>query len=482
LKKLSELLNNAGVVQIIGDENLIINNISFDSRKIETDSLFIAIKGTQSDGHQYISQTTEKGAIAIVCEELPEKLTKNTTYIKVENSSYALGEIAAAFYDRPSEMLKLVGITGTNGKTTSVTLLFNLFRALGYNVGLLSTISNRINDTEIASTHTTPDAIQLNALLKQMVDLGCSHCFIEASSHSIIQNRIAGLHFSGAIFSNITHDHLDFHKTFAAYIKAKKLFFDHLPKEAFALTNVDDKNGKVMIQNTKASKYTYSLQTMADFKCRIIENELNGLFLNIDGIEISTRLVGSFNAYNILAVYAAAILLGEDKIEVLKHLSNLNAAEGRFEYLKSKNNVTAIVDYAHTPDALINVLKTIEAIRTKNEQLITVVGAGGNRDAQKRPIMAKIASEMSDMLILTSDNPRDENPEEILQQMEAGIDIIQKRKVITIINRKEAIKTACAMAKPGDIILVAGKGHEKYQEIKGIKHHFDDKEILTEFL
>ncbi len=482
MKKLSELLNNAGVVQIIGDENLIINNISFDSRKIETDSLFIAIKGTQSDGHQYISQTTEKGAIAIVCEELPEKLTKNTTYIKVENSSYALGEIAAAFYDRPSEMLKLVGITGTNGKTTSVTLLFNLFRALGYNVGLLSTISNRINDTEIASTHTTPDAIQLNALLKQMVDLGCSHCFIEASSHSIIQNRIAGLHFSGAIFSNITHDHLDFHKTFAAYIKAKKLFFDHLPKEAFALTNVDDKNGKVMIQNTKASKYTYSLQTMADFKCRIIENELNGLFLNIDGIEISTRLVGSFNAYNILAVYAAAILLGEDKIEVLKHLSNLNAAEGRFEYLKSKNNVTAIVDYAHTPDALINVLKTIEAIRTKNEQLITVVGAGGNRDAQKRPIMAKIASEMSDMLILTSDNPRDENPEEILQQMEAGIDIIQKRKVITIINRKEAIKTACAMAKPGDIILVAGKGHEKYQEIKGIKHHFDDKEILTEFL
>ena len=334
MKKLSELLNNAGVVQIIGDENLIINNISFDSRKIETDSLFIAIKGTQSDGHQYISQTTEKGAIAIVCEELPEKLTKNTTYIKVENSSYALGEIAAAFYDRPSEMLKLVGITGTNGKTTSVTLLFNLFRALGYNVGLLSTISNRINDTEIASTHTTPDAIQLNALLKQMVDLGCSHCFIEASSHSIIQNRIAGLHFSGAIFSNITHDHLDFHKTFAAYIKAKKLFFDHLPKEAFALTNVDDKNGKVMIQNTKASKYTYSLQTMADFKCRIIENELNGLFLNIDGIEISTRLVGSFNAYNILAVYAAAILLGEDKIEVLKHLSNLNAAEGRFEYLK----------------------------------------------------------------------------------------------------------------------------------------------------
>ena len=361
-------------------------------------------------------------------------------------------------------------------------MLFNLFRNLGYNVGLLSTISNRINDNEIASTHTTPDAIQLNALLKQMVEKGCSHCFMEVSSHAIIQNRIAGLTFSGAIFSNITHDHLDFHKTFAEYIKAKKIFFDSLPNNAFALTNIDDKNGKVMLQNTKASKYSYSLQTMADFKCRIIENELHGLFLNIDGIETSTKLVGNFNAYNILAVYATAILLGEDKIEVLKQLSNLDTAEGRFEYIKSKNNITAIVDYAHTPDALLNVLKTIETIRTKNEQLITVVGAGGNRDAQKRPVMAKIAFEMSDILILTSDNPRDENPEDILHQMEEGIDISQKRKVLTILNRKEAIKTACAMAKSGDVILVAGKGHEKYQEIKGIKHHFDDKEILMEFL
>ncbi len=482
MKKLSDILYNCKAIQIIGNDTLMINNLSFDSRKIEANCLFIAIKGTQSDGHQYIAQCVENGAIAIVCEDLPKKLHKNITYIKVENSSYALGKIASNFYNRPSEMLKLVGITGTNGKTTTVTLLFNLFRSLGYNVGLLSTISNRINDNEITATHTTPDAIQLNILLKEMVEMGCSHCFMEVSSHAVVQNRIAGLTFSGAIFSNITHDHLDFHKTFAEYIKAKKLFFDHLPSDAFALTNVDDKNGKVMIQNTKAAKYSYSLQTMADFKCRIIENELHGLFLNIDGVETSTKLVGSFNAYNILAVYAAAILLGEDKIEVLKQLSNLNAAEGRFEYIKSKNNITAIVDYAHTPDALLNVLKTIEAIRTKNEQLITVVGAGGNRDAQKRPIMAKIASEMSDMLILTSDNPRDENPEDILQQMQVGVDISMKRKVLTILNRKEAIKTACAMAKSGDIILVAGKGHEKYQEIKGIKHHFDDKEILTEFL
>ncbi|MFZ4400401.1 MAG: UDP-N-acetylmuramoyl-L-alanyl-D-glutamate--2,6-diaminopimelate ligase [Bacteroidales bacterium] len=482
MKKLSEILNNAAVVQIIGDQNLIVESLSFDSRTIERACLFIAVKGTQSDGHLYIADTIKKGAIAIVCEELPEELQKDITYIKVKDSSFALGEIASDFYNRPSERLKLVGITGTNGKTTTVTLLFNLFRGLGYNVGLLSTISNRINETEITSTHTTPDAIQLNALLSQMLEKGCSHCFIEVSSHSIIQNRIAGLYFTGAVFSNITHDHLDFHKTFAEYIKAKKLFFDNLSEKAFALTNVDDKNGKVMLQSTKASKFTYSLQTMADFKCRIIENELTGLFLNIDGLEISTKLVGRFNAYNILAVYAVAIFLGEDKIEVLKLLSNLDAAEGRFEYIKSKNNITAIVDYAHTPDALINVLKTIETIRTKNEQLITVVGAGGNRDAQKRPVMAKIACEMSDMLILTSDNPRDENPEDILKQMEAGIDITQKRKVLTIINRKEAIKTACVMAKSGDIILVAGKGHEKYQEIKGVKHHFDDKEILTEFL
>jgi len=482
LKKLSNLLNNIEIDQIIGDKNLMISNLSFDSRKIETNGLFIATKGTQCDAHQYINQTIENGAIAIVCEDLPENLNKNTTYIKVNNSSYVLGEIASNFYDQPSKNIKLVGITGTNGKTTTVTLLFNLFRNLGYNVGLLSTISNRINDNEIASTHTTPDAIQLNALLKQMVEKGCSHCFMEVSSHAIIQNRIAGLTFSGAIFSNITHDHLDFHKTFAGYIKAKKLFFDNLPNNAFALTNIDDKNGKVMLQNTKASKHSYSLQTVADFKCRIIENELHGLFLNIDSIEISTKLVGNFNAYNILALYATAILLGEDKIEVLKLISNLNTAEGRFEYIKSKNNITAIVDYAHTPDALLNVLKTIETIRTKNEKLITVVGAGGNRDAQKRPVMAKIACEMSDRLILTSDNPRDENPEDILHQMEEGIDISQKRKVLIIVNRKEAIKTACAMAKSGDIILVAGKGHEKYQEIKGIKYHFDDKEVLTEFL
>jgi UDP-N-acetylmuramoyl-L-alanyl-D-glutamate--2,6-diaminopimelate ligase len=482
LRNLADIIRNCGVVQIIGNTDVEIKTLSFDSRKIEIDSMFIAVKGTQADGHNFISQTIEKGAIAIVCEDVPSALHPKVTYIQVKNTAFALGEIASDFYGRPSEKLKLVGITGTNGKTTTVTLLFNLFRSLGYNVGLLSTIANRINETEITSTHTTPDAIQLNALLAEMLEKGCTHCFMEVSSHAVVQNRIAGLYFTAAIFSNITHDHLDFHKTFAEYIKAKKLFFDMLPSEAFALTNIDDKNGSVMLQNTKATKYTYSLQSMADFKCRIIENELHGLFLNIDGVETSTKLVGSFNAYNLLAIYATAILLGEDKIEVLRELSNLNTAEGRFDYIKSKNNITAIVDYAHTPDALLNVLKTIEAIRTKTEQLITVVGAGGNRDAQKRPIMAKIASEMSDKLILTSDNPRDENPEDILQQMEAGIDITMKRKVLTIINRKEAIKTACAMAQSGDIILVAGKGHEKYQEVKGVKHHFDDKEILTEFL
>ena len=482
MKSLIEILKNIGEYEVYGDIHININSIAFDSRKIEQKSLFIATLGTQSDGHQFIAQSIEKGAIAVVCEKLPSELSEEITYIKLNNSSLALGIISSNFYENPSEKLKLIGITGTNGKTTTVTLLYNLFKELGYKVGLISTISNKIHNNEIYSTHTTPDSIQLNSLLSQMVEAGCSFCFMEVSSHSIIQNRIAGLKFEGAIFSNITHDHLDFHKTFAEYIKAKKLFFDNLPSTSFALINNDDKNGNVMIQNTKAKRYTYGLQSVADYKCKIIENELNGLMLYIDGIDISTRLVGKFNAYNILAVYATAIILGEDKIDVLREISIINTAEGRFEYIRSNENVTAIVDYAHTPDALINVLSTIQAIRTKNEQLITVVGAGGNRDAQKRPIMAKIATEYSDLTILTSDNPRDEDPEEILKQMESGVDITNKRKVLTIVNRNEAIKTACAFAKSGDIILVAGKGHEKYQEIKGVKYHFDDKEILKQYL
>lgn len=482
MKSLKELLLNTGEYEVDGNIDILISSIAFDSRKVESGCVFVAVRGTQSDGHHYINQAIIKGAVAIVCEEFPSEKSEQLTYILVKDSSLILGILASNFYNNPSEKLKLVGITGTNGKTTTVTLLFNMFKALGYKVGLLSTISNKIQNKEIPSTHTTPDAIQLNMLLNQMVEDGCSFCFMEVSSHSIIQNRIAGLHFTGAIFSNITHDHLDFHKTFAEYIKAKKLFFDNLKSSAFALTNIDDRNGSVMIQNTKASRYSYSLQSVSDFKCKIIENELSGLFLNIDGIDVSTKLVGKFNAYNLLAVYSTAVILGEDKIEILRIISNIDTAEGRFEYIKSSDNITAIVDYAHTPDALINVLNTIQAIRTKNEQLITVVGAGGNRDAQKRPVMAKIATENSDLTILTSDNPRDEEPEEILKQMESGVDVSQKRKVLTIVNRREAIKTACTLAKSGDIILVAGKGHEKYQEIKGIKHHFDDKEILKEFL
>ncbi len=482
MKQLTDILINTSFIEIIGNKDIIIDNITFDSREIKSNCMFVAVKGTKSDGHNYIEQTIEKGAKCIVCEVLPNVIKKEITYVLVKDTSYSLGILASNYFDNPSEQLNLIGITGTNGKTTTVTLLYNLFKELGYGVGLLSTISNKINDIEYPSTHTTTDAIHLNGLLKNMVDSGCSYCFMEVSSHAIVQNRISGLKFKGAIFSNITHDHLDYHETFAEYIKAKKLFFDNLSSDAFALVNVDDKNGMVMLQNTKAKKYTYSLKNIADFKCKIIENNLTGLYLNLDGIEVFSKLVGTFNAYNITAVYAAAILSGADKIDVLRIISDLNAAEGRFEYIKSKDNITAIVDYAHTPDALTNVLTTISAIRSNNEQLITVVGAGGNRDSTKRPIMARIACEMSDLVILTSDNPRDEEPEEILKQMQAGIDASISRKALTIINRKEAIKTACTIAKAGDIILVAGKGHEKYQEIKGVKYHFDDKEVLTEFL
>lgn len=482
MKLLKDILYKAGIIEVIGSTNVAITALTFDSRKIEKDSLFIAIKGTQNDGHAYINDVISKGSIGILCEEFPSEINDKVTYVKVKDTSAALGIIASNFYDNPSEKLKLVGVTGTNGKTTTVTLLFNLFKKLGYKVGLLSTVKNQINNDVQVATHTTPDAIQLNALLKQMVDKGCTHCFMEVSSHAVVQNRIAGLVFAGGVFTNITHDHLDYHVTFDEYIKAKKRFFDLLGNTAFALTNKDDANGDVMLQNTRAIKKTYSLRSMADFKCKVVENQFSGLLLNIDNQEVWSKLIGSFNAYNLLAVYATAILLKEDKTNVLTTLSSLTSVEGRFQYIRTDEGVIGIVDYAHTPDALVNVLKTIMDIRTGNEQVITVVGCGGDRDAAKRPMMAKIACDLSNKVILTSDNPRSEDPEEIIRQMQKGVDAVNNKKTISITDRSEAIKTACSYAKPGDIILVAGKGHEKYQEIKGVKHDFDDMQVLQENL
>jgi UDP-N-acetylmuramoyl-L-alanyl-D-glutamate--2,6-diaminopimelate ligase len=480
LKLLSDILYKTRLEEIIGSTNVAISSVTFDSRKVKKDSLFIATRGTASDGHHYIEIAIENGAVAVVCEDLPETLKENVTYVKVLDSSASLGYIACNFYDNPSEKLKLIGITGTNGKTTTVTLLFNLFRGLGYNVGLLSTVENKINTTVIPSTHTTPDALALNELLAKMVEAGCQYAFMEVSSHAIVQHRITGLKFTGAAFSNITHDHLDYHKTFEEYIRAKKMFFDNLQDDAFALTNKDDRNGSVMLQNTKAKKYSYGLKSIADFKCRVVENHLNGLLLSIDNQEVWVKLIGSFNAYNVLVVYSIALLLKQDKVQVLTTLSNLNSVEGRFQYIKSKNGIVAIVDYAHTPDALKNVLETIKDIRTGNEQVITLVGCGGDRDSAKRPIMAQIACEYSNKVILTSDNPRSENPEDILNQMQAGINPVDMKKTLRISDRKEAIRTAVAFGKEGDIILIAGKGHEKYQEISGVKHPFDDFEIVKE--
>jgi UDP-N-acetylmuramoyl-L-alanyl-D-glutamate--2,6-diaminopimelate ligase len=467
---------------VIGSTNVAITAISFDSRKIEKDSLFVATKGTQSDGHKYIEETISKGAIAVLCEELPKKINEKITYIKVSDTTAALGIVASNFYDNPSESLLLVGVTGTNGKTTIVTLLFNLFKKLGYKAGLISTVKNQINNELFPSTHTTPDSIQLNELLHQMVEKGCTHCFMEVSSHAVVQNRIAGIHFSGGVFTNITHDHLDYHKTFDEYIKAKKGFFDMLGSDAFALTNKDDANAEVMLQNTKAVKKTYSLRSMADFRCKVVENQFSGLHLNIDNNEVWSKLIGNFNAYNLLAVYATAVLLKEDKTNVLTTLSSLSSVEGRFQYIRTDNGIIGIVDYAHTPDALTNVLKTINDIRTGNEQVITVVGCGGDRDAAKRPMMAKIACDLSNRVILTSDNPRSEDPDLIIKQMQKGVDAVNRKKTLSISDRSEAIKTACSIANPGDIILVAGKGHEKYQEIKGVKHSFDDMLVLQENL
>ncbi|MSP68815.1 MAG: UDP-N-acetylmuramoyl-L-alanyl-D-glutamate--2,6-diaminopimelate ligase [Bacteroidetes bacterium] len=482
MKLLSDILYKTGLVETQGSTNVAITAMTFDSRKVEKDGLFVAVRGTQSDGHDFIDKAISLGAVAIVCEEFPKEIIDRITYAKVVDSSLALGIIASNFYDNPSSSLKLIGVTGTNGKTTTVTLLFQLFRAMGLKAGMLTTVRNMINSEEIPSTHTTPDAVELNTLLRRMVDAGCKYAFMEVSSHSVVQKRIAGLEFSGGVFSNITHDHLDYHKTFDEYIKAKKTFFDQLPKSAFALVNKDDVNGIIMVQNTKALKRSYSISSLADFNCRVLENQFSGLQLNMDNVELWSKLIGSFNAYNLLAVYSTAILLGQDKMNVLMTISTLDSVEGRFEYVRSDSGITGIVDYAHSPDALKNVLSTIKDIRSGNEQVITVVGCGGDRDSAKRPIMSRIACDLSDRVILTSDNPRSEDPESILKQMQNGIEKQNTKKTLSIVDRREAIRTAVALARPGDIVLVAGKGHEKYQEVNGVKYPFDDMGVLKENL
>jgi len=469
-------------MEIIGSLNKEIIDVAFDSRKVVEGSLFIAIEGTQVDGHNFIQKAIDKGAVAIVCNKMPVITQCDITYIAVADSSEALGYIASNFFDNPSEKLKIIGVTGTNGKTTIVTLLHSLFTELGYGVGMLSTIQNKINDRIIEATHTTPDALKINELLNLMVDEGCEFVFMEVSSHAIVQHRITGINFSGGIFTNITHDHLDYHHTFKEYINAKKKFFDQLPASAFALTNTDDKNGKIMLQNTQAKKFSYGIKNIASFKGKIIENGFEGMMMKVEGSEVYSLLSGNFNAYNLLAVYSAAILLKQNKEEALIGISKLKGAEGRFDIVRSKKGITAIIDYAHTPDALENIIETINSIRTHNEQLITVVGAGGNRDKSKRPIMARIASLLSTRLILTSDNPRNDDPHEILEDMRKGIDPAKKKMTMVISDRKEAITTAFNIARSGDMILIAGKGHEKYQEIKGVKYPFDDKEIIAELM
>lgn len=479
-KILSDILIGVAGANVTGSDIVIIKSIILDSRKVLPGSLFVALRGTQTDGHQYISTATELGATAILCEELPESLNENVTYIQVADSAEAMGLIAAAFYENPSQKLTLVGVTGTNGKTSVATFLFQLFRALGYRCGLISTVQNQVEDEVIPSTHTTPDAVALNQLLSQMQKKNCSHVFMEVSSHAVAQHRITGLHFAGGIFTNITHDHLDFHKTFDNYIKAKKGFFDQLPKTAFALVNLDDRRGAVMVQNTKAKIETYSLQTLATFKGKIISDTLAGMHMDINMQEVWFRVIGRFNAYNLLSVYGAAVLLGEKPESVLTELSNLKSPPGRFEQFHSVDNIVGIVDYAHTPDALENVLETINHLRSGNEKVITVVGCGGNRDAEKRPKMAAIACKFSNRVILTSDNPRYEDPMDILEQMRKGVPPLDYKKTSVIEDRHEAINRAFEEANPEDIILIAGKGHENYQEIKGVKHHFDDKEVLLE--
>lgn len=471
---LDELLQGVEVRSLVGDGTVAVGRLEFDSRKVVPGTLFFATRGTQTDGHAYIPAAVAAGAAAVVCEELPAERPAGVTFVQVPDSTVALGQVASAFYGHPSRRLKLVGVTGTNGKTTTATLLYLMFRRLGYKAGLISTVVYCVDDREIPSTHTTPDSIRLNAMMAEMVEAGCDYCFMEVSSHSLVQHRTAGLAFVGGIFSNITHDHLDYHKTFAEYIRAKKLFFDGLPAGAFALTNADDRNGMVMVQNTKATVKTYALQSFADFRCRIVETLLDGMLLNLDGSEVWVKFLGRFNAYNLTSVYATALLLGARRDEVLRILSDLTSVDGRFEPIHSKEGVTAIVDYAHTPDALQNVIGTINEIRKKDQRLYVVVGCGGNRDATKRPEMAKIAVDGSDMAVLTSDNPRLEEPGAIIEQMKSGLE--PSARYLAITDRREAIKAAVALARPGDIILVAGKGHETYQDVGGVKHHFDDRE------
>ncbi|MFM9028543.1 MAG: UDP-N-acetylmuramoyl-L-alanyl-D-glutamate--2,6-diaminopimelate ligase [Bacteroidota bacterium] len=480
MKQLKDILYKTGILKVKGSTEVVVEDIAFDSRKVRPGSVFVAVRGTQSDGHRFIGQVVLAGAVAVVCEELPVDTAENVTYVEVQDSAAALGIIASNFFGNPSEKLKLVGVTGTNGKTTTVTLLFQLFRKLGTGAGLISTVRNQINDQVIPSTHTTPDPIQLNGLLAAMVDEDCQYAFMEVSSHAVVQKRISGVTFAGGVFTNITHDHLDYHKTFEEYLKAKKTFFDGLPSDAFALTNTDDRNGSIMLQNTRAVRHSYGVKSMADYKCRLIENQFSGLLLSMDGQEVLCRLVGSFNAYNLTAVYATAVLLGFEKLNVLTALSALEPVEGRFDYITSPKKVTGVVDYAHTPDALQNVLTTLQDV-TSGGRIITVVGCGGDRDAAKRPVMVRIACEMSDKVIITSDNPRTEDPVSIIRQMESGVEVQHARKTLSIVDRREAIKTAVALAEPGDIILIAGKGHEKYQEVNGIRHPFDDKRILEQF-
>jgi len=479
LIKLTNILSHIDVELEINFSDVEIYSIAFDSRKVEQGSLFVAIKGTQVDGHDYIDKAIAQGAKVIVVEEVPTVVSEHIVYIVVNDSSYTLGKIAAIFYDNPSRKLKVVGITGTNGKTTCATLMYELFTSLGYNCGLLSTVENRINGKVIPSTHTTPDAISLQQLFAKMVTNQCTHCFMEVSSHSLDQNRVADVDFDGAVFTNISHDHLDYHKTFKDYINAKKKLFDQLPKKAFALVNQDDKRASVMLQNSKATRYRFAMKSLAEFKVKVLEDSLLGMLAEVDKNEVWFKLSGHFNAYNLLSVYAVGVLLGENKAELLAVLSSLGAVNGRFEKVISPNGQVAIVDYAHTPDALKNVLTTIQSVKG-NGLVLTVVGCGGNRDTEKRPLMASIAASYSDQVILTSDNPRDEEPKDILNQMKAGLDPTQRRKVLAIEDREEAIKTACTLAQAKDIILVAGKGHENYQEIKGKKYPFDDKEILKQ--
>ena len=478
--KLNELLKNITPIKIIGNDDVEITGVNIDSRRIKTGHLFVAMKGTQVDGHLFIGKAIELGAISVLCEDLPEVLQKGITYVQVESTEDAVGKVATLFYGDPSHKLKLVGVTGTNGKTTIATLLYNMFRKFGHKVGLLSTVCNYIDDVEVPADHTTPDPIELNELLAKMVEAGCEYAFMECSSHAIHQKRIGGLKFAGGLFTNLTRDHLDYHKTFENYRNAKKAFFDGLPKDAFAITNADDKNGMIMVQNTKATVKTYSIRTLADFRARILECHFEGMYLEIDGREVGVQFIGKFNVSNLLAVYGAAIMLGKKPEDVLLVLSTLHSVNGRLEPIHSPEGFTAIVDYAHTPDALANVLNAIHEVLDGKGHVVTVCGAGGNRDKGKRPLMAQEAVRQSDKVIITSDNPRFEEPQDIINDMLAGLNEQQMRKVISIVDRKEAIRTACMMAQKGDVVLVAGKGHETYQEIKGVKHHFDDKEVLHE--